>query len=262
MKCPKCGYNSFEFLNACKKCGAEFVSFKKSHRISPVILTPGGAQEMRTAPVETIPSAMAVAPVVPDFAPESAGDDFSWETSSEPAVADREESPFSGFDLGFQDTAEGGTKEKAFTGFSFSDEPADQHPVQTPTPESDGLDEFTFEEALGEETEISPLDMKFEEADSGPEGYENLLELNSFEETDTAGDTGSAQKKDFEADDFSFIPEPALEDFFQAEEEGETVATPLTEKKPQPNLADFDKEFEQIFSLGESGDTGGEDTKH
>ena len=37
MKCPKCGYNSFEFLNACKKCGTELSSFKKSHRINSVL---------------------------------------------------------------------------------------------------------------------------------------------------------------------------------------------------------------------------------
>jgi hypothetical protein len=101
--------------------------------------------------------------------------------------------------------------------------------------------------------------MKFEVPDSGPEGYENLLELDSFEDTDTVGDIGSAHKKDFEADDFSFTPEPALEDFLQAEEE--TVAEPLTEKKAPPNLADFDKEFEQIFALGDTSDTGGENTK-
>jgi hypothetical protein len=263
MKCPKCGYNSFEFLNACKKCGAEFVSFKKNHRISPVILTPGTAEEIRTAPVEPISSAAAVPaavpPVIPDSVAESAADDFSWETSAEPAVAGREESPYSGFDLGFQDSADAGTQDKAFTGFSFSDEPADLHPDQTPFPEGDGLDAFTFEEAPGEKAETSPLDMKFEVPDSGPEGYENLLELDSFEETDTAGDTGSAQKKDFEADDFSFTPEPVLEDFFQAEEE--TVAEPPTEKKAPPNLADFDKEFEQIFSLGDAGDSGEENTK-
>ena len=101
--------------------------------------------------------------------------------------------------------------------------------------------------------------MKFEEPDSGPEGYENLLELDSFEETDAVGDTGSQQNRDFEVDDFSFTPEPVLEDFFQAEEE--TVAEPVTEKKTPPNLADFDKEFEQIFALGDAVDTGEENTK-
>jgi hypothetical protein len=259
MKCPKCGYNSFEFLNACKKCGAEFVSFKKNHRISPVILTPGAAPEIKTAPVESIPSAAVVPPVIPDSIVERAADDFSWETSAEPAVASREENPYSGFDLGFQDSVDAGTQDKAFTGFSFSDEPVEQHPVQTPSPEGDGLDDFSFEEAPEEKTETSPLEMKFEVLNSGPEGYENLLELDSFEETNAVEDTGALQKRDFELDDFSFTPGPELEDIFQAE--GKTVAEPPTEKKAQPNLADFDKEFEQIFSFGDSSDTGGENTK-
>jgi hypothetical protein len=260
MKCPKCGYNSFEFLDACKKCGAEFVSFKKNHRINPVILTSGAVQETMLSPVEPVISAAAAPPVVADFAEERAGDDFSWETSAEPAAAGREESPYSGFDLGFQETADSGTQDQAFTGFSFSDEPADQHPAQTFSREVDGLDEFSFEEAPGENDETSPSAMKFEVPDSGPEGYENLLELDSFEETDDVKDGGSEQKRDFEVGDFSFAPEPALEDIFQAEEE--PVATPLTEKKAQPSLTDFDKEFEQIFSFGESGDTEKEDTKH
>ncbi len=37
MKCPKCGYNSFEFLDACKKCNNDLSAFKESHGIRAII---------------------------------------------------------------------------------------------------------------------------------------------------------------------------------------------------------------------------------
>ena len=38
MKCPKCGYHSFEFLDECKKCKADLTAFKATHKIAAVIL--------------------------------------------------------------------------------------------------------------------------------------------------------------------------------------------------------------------------------
>ena len=38
MKCPKCGYNSFEYLDTCKKCSADLTSFKASNNIIPLII--------------------------------------------------------------------------------------------------------------------------------------------------------------------------------------------------------------------------------
>lgn len=38
MKCPKCGYNSFEYLDTCKKCSADLTSFKASNKIIPLII--------------------------------------------------------------------------------------------------------------------------------------------------------------------------------------------------------------------------------
>jgi hypothetical protein len=258
MKCPKCGYNSFEFLDACKKCGAEFGSFKKTHRISPVILTSAAAA--KEAPLEL---AVTAPPVIPDSSVESTGEEFSWETSGESAAADREESPYSGFDLGFEDSTDAGPQDKAFSGFTFSDEPEVQQPAQAFSTEGELHDGFTFEDTTGEDTETSPLEMKREEPDSGLEGYENLLDLASDGGTDAfAGameDTGAARTGDFEADDFSFAPEPAPEDIFQLKED--TVVAAPAEKKTPPKQTDFDKEFEQIFSFGESGDTVEEDPK-
>jgi hypothetical protein len=36
MKCPKCGYVSYEYLDACRKCSVDLVEFKKSLRLESV----------------------------------------------------------------------------------------------------------------------------------------------------------------------------------------------------------------------------------
>lgn len=45
MKCPKCGYNSFDYLDSCKKCGKDLVEFKQRFGIKS-ILFPGAAKTL------------------------------------------------------------------------------------------------------------------------------------------------------------------------------------------------------------------------
>ena len=49
MRCPKCGYNSFDHLDSCKKCGKDLVEFKQSFGIKSVLfpgqMIPGGNEE-------------------------------------------------------------------------------------------------------------------------------------------------------------------------------------------------------------------------
>ena len=51
MKCPKCGYNSFEYYDSCKKCSADLVAFKNSFSISSIVL-PQEAKEILTGRVD------------------------------------------------------------------------------------------------------------------------------------------------------------------------------------------------------------------
>ena len=115
MKCPKCGYNSFEFLNACKKCGAELGSFKKTHRISAV-LRPAAAVATEL-PVQSPP------PVAPP-------------------TAVQQENLHESFDLGFPAAPQESVKDKGFTGFSYSDEPA--LPAEDISPKADEATEDYF----------------------------------------------------------------------------------------------------------------------
>lgn len=38
MKCPKCGYNSFESHDSCKKCSSDLISYKQTYGITPIVL--------------------------------------------------------------------------------------------------------------------------------------------------------------------------------------------------------------------------------
>jgi len=38
MKCPKCGYNSFEINDTCKKCAADLASYKEIHGLKSIVL--------------------------------------------------------------------------------------------------------------------------------------------------------------------------------------------------------------------------------
>jgi len=38
MKCPKCGYNSFEIHDTCKKCAYDLTGYKDIHGLKPIVL--------------------------------------------------------------------------------------------------------------------------------------------------------------------------------------------------------------------------------
>lgn len=38
MKCPKCGYTSFESNDSCGKCGNDLTDFREAHGLTPIVL--------------------------------------------------------------------------------------------------------------------------------------------------------------------------------------------------------------------------------
>jgi len=48
MKCPKCGFNSFEFYDSCKKCSGDLTGFKQTYSITSIVL-PQEAKEKLVA---------------------------------------------------------------------------------------------------------------------------------------------------------------------------------------------------------------------
>ncbi len=251
MKCPKCGYNSFESLDSCKKCGTALASFKKSHRIRPVMFRSGAATGAAASP-ESSPdrlTAVAAAPV-DTLAPET-DEEFSWEAPGDSPAPQPAESPYTGFNLDFVDLPPVEAKDGELGGFSF-DEPA---PEPAPAPPEMPAEEFSFDEPADTETASFTWDTPADEAEGEMDKYQRMLEPGSMGEAAVPDGDGVTGEKDYSGTmDFSFAPEQAAEDIFR---EGEVTATPKpSEKSGQPDLENFDKEFEMIFSLEDKDDSG------
>lgn len=238
MKCPKCGFNSFEFLESCKKCGAGFGSFKQTHGISPVILRAGSALAAAAAqdsPPAPAPAAAAGAPE------EETG--FSWSAPEDsPGTAPQEEAA----DFSFSDTAQKVPQDDgAFSEFSFEEQPQQAASQQTAGVGGAFRDEFSFDETPLESTAPASPDSTLDEtADYGEalldplslsteaakEGENAVLNEFDFTTLDDAAATGAEEEELF-----SFV-EPELAEKPQA-------------RKPAADLDDFDKEFKEIFSF-------------
>ena len=79
MKCPKCGYNSFEYLDTCKKCKNDLSAFKEAHGIRSSV--------MPTLAAAAIPAAAAAATVAAAIAAPPAADDETFTWDEPPATA-------------------------------------------------------------------------------------------------------------------------------------------------------------------------------
>lgn len=89
MKCPKCGFNSFEYFDSCKRCSADLIGFKQTYSISSLIL-PQEAKAPLAA--QLWPSESSTDEV--QAAPEVHGDIFSFDLPNDSAPSSAED-PFS-----------------------------------------------------------------------------------------------------------------------------------------------------------------------
>jgi len=66
MKCPKCGYNSFEIHDTCKKCANDLTSYKDIHGIKSIVLPHETrtimAEKLMADKVQDAPTALVDAP--------------------------------------------------------------------------------------------------------------------------------------------------------------------------------------------------------
>src|SRR5450631_1549888 len=114
MKCPKCGYNSFECFTACKKCSYDLTEFKEKLGLKPIVL------QMETR--NTMVAAMAA------------------ETAQSAAAQQPEEPPSDMFSFDIPDEVSHTSESNATTSdafFNFSDKP-----VATP---SQGFGNFSID---------------------------------------------------------------------------------------------------------------------
>jgi hypothetical protein len=219
MKCPKCGYNSFEYLDNCRKCGSSQTAFRESLGLRPVILAPALAavvSEM-TAEELTIPPQ-----VVPD--PETADQIFQWdppaETAGPAAVADE---AFSDFSLGIDEESPQEAAENSLAPaddpFAFSEGETPEPPAvpAPPSPEvASTFGDFSFDEPLTSlpetgTTTANVADSEPYEAESAEPAADPFaaaeFSLDSFESLSGEQETGeasthSATSGEFDLDSF------------------------------------------------------------
>ena len=128
MKCPKCGYNSFEFHDTCKKCSSDLTGFKGTHGLQAIILP----LEARTAMAKTLLAAAAAEQGEKAVAETS--DMFSFDLpEEEPAAAAAAQSDPFGFVNAPSDSAPN------FGEFSFDEEPAQPQAAPQAAPEEDAF---------------------------------------------------------------------------------------------------------------------------
>lgn len=94
MKCPKCGYNSFEYLDSCKKCNTDLTSFKLNHGIKPTILP---AMDLVVGRSTEEQRPLQASSTGSGALPES--EEFSWHEAVEETVGEAGAFPAMGLDL-------------------------------------------------------------------------------------------------------------------------------------------------------------------
>jgi predicted nucleic acid-binding Zn-ribbon protein len=246
MKCPKCGYNSFEYHDVCKKCSADFIAYKQTYNITPIVLPPEARVEMtdefRNASYEDEPSVENVETHddMFSFAPtEEAAPSHPFHTSPAPSTDLQDSDPFN-FDNDDQpDVAPPQTSPDVLQDddpFSFDDDPSEVAPPEPSSVVLQNDDPFSFEsDAL---PEVSPPQSKVDDGD-----FFELPELPPQTDADPFAslappappaepDAQTSDSGDFDLENFSWDDTPAV----------------ASANEGQPINDDFDSLF---------GDTGG-----
>ncbi|HIJ94277.1 MAG TPA: hypothetical protein HPP94_00760 [Desulfuromonadales bacterium] len=152
MKCPKCGYNSFEYYDLCKKCSNDLSGYKQTYGITPIVL-PLLAQEKLATELRSVADVAD-----PDAENLQTTDDmFSFDLPDEPlpaALAPRKDDPFSfDDDLPVVAQKESKSEDDVFADLLESTSQAPAPPPLTaapkaaaPAPGAFDLDNFSWDE--------------------------------------------------------------------------------------------------------------------
>ncbi len=247
MKCPKCGFNSFEFHDNCKKCGNNLASFKSDLNIKPVILDTD-RQLQASVPFRTDEEQV-------QSAVEKPVDTFTWDTPETDDTARSTDTGFSGFELDFLKGEE--KPESSEFDFSFGDEPVPPTPTEPVVEDTAAFDDFAFyEETIepgqdqpftGATGESADMDSLFGETGVIGEILPEKLqeEVGELELDDIIEETSSEAAKyenEFDWGTISAIGEEAKDN---------TAGNDTEVKKDTAEFTDFEKEFESIFQIDE-----------
>ncbi len=267
MRCPKCGYNSFDHLDTCKKCGKDLIEFKEKFGIKSVLF-PGRSgrsedvvEELHedVADVAVAATAAAVGAASADVGALGVEEDFGVEPPAASAgesddfgfdfMGDSAEDDDLSFDELFEEAAEEEDLEESIEG------PADKTPE--PPAENTAADDFDFPE--DEDEELDDFGFDLDEPEGGekgdpkdpfdlPESAQNAWapespENFSAEESDGAEAGDLADDHSSPVDELPVLDEvslPLTETFEISEAESRGAGDGL--EKPEP-VAEFSEPF-------------------
>jgi hypothetical protein len=257
MKCPKCGFNSFEFLNNCKKCGTDLASFKMNHGINPVVYAQGAQSthvKQKAAPdvirEETPLMAASSAPTDSD-----GENSFTWDIPALNESTQEAEGGFSGFELDFMKDAEKPAETEA--GFTFNEEPEAESDTLSQAGTGLPAEDFSFYEETLDPAEKPVLQLSEEvtsEQENDSFGETGIMGEISPERLQSAyQDSGFPDSIDgLEAEQQIYENEFVLDELAEADEK--ESGTDNDFKNDQVNFSDFEKDFESIFQTDEPSD--------
>lgn len=179
MKCPKCGYNSFEFLDTCKKCKHDLSAFKQSLGINFPAISPVVDAAAPAAATVATALASAAAP-----ATAAAGETFTWdEPATSPAPVKQGDDIFSSMDLDFATTPAPAASAPA----SFEMDSPMAAATAAPSAASEAeLPDFSFDEPA-DAAPAEPSPTSFGSAPASEDDFASLLEIgDNSEETAAA----------------------------------------------------------------------------
>lgn len=202
MRCPKCGYNSFDHLDSCKKCGKDLSEHKQRFGIVSVLF-PGQMKPVDKSAVEdesVVDDVVAAATgTAAAGIASAAAEDFS---AAEPKVESSE-----GDDFGFDFMGDSEEEEDLSFDELFEEASADEDVEETlPSPEKEaaGANDFAFDLDDEEATAEGGLedDFGFDPTDVASEAAESLdaddFELPPADKDDFSFDTDNVEFEDSE----------------------------------------------------------------
>jgi hypothetical protein len=253
MKCPKCGYNSFEHLDNCKKCNGSLVAFKQSVGLRPVIL----------------PAAVAIAAVAAEESSisqitsgDNTNDIFQWDISSSASALPSESTGIDDFELDLGEDFKPAVA-RVSDPFSF-DEDLSTTSLSQPEPiKESSMTEFSFDLPDNQADDIFPQyeENPSESADQTlkQESVENIFGEFSFDlpgnqaaDTLKQGDeipAGSTVQSSDKASEGSVFGEFSFNES-QEEDSPAIINTALTNQNDIQTASDFP--FDAFGDLGKA----------
>ena len=210
MKCPKCGFNSFEYHDVCKKCSTDLMGHKLAHGVLPVVLP----QEAREAMASSQRTAETDETGQAAQAPETHADMFTFdlpedETPAQDTPPSSDHNPFN------FDEEPAAPAAQAFTGFTFDEEEAYETDAPAPgTPPTANAGPFAFDDELDVTTLPSlddltfPGDRQSAQTKAEDDAFADLLESTSRDGTATSPPPASSPGE-FDLENFAWDATPA-----------------------------------------------------